>query len=144
MSSKAYSASLTPDPWLRIIVLISGQLLIAAGLVLILTLEFGVAIRAIACVFWTLLGRFEMRRLQRGFASCAAIRIYPDGEVTVLNECQEWVPGRLQTGTMILRRFAWMRVQMANGSEIMEPLQGDARLSKDWRRLQVISRHIGA
>ena len=144
MSSKVYSASLTPDPWLRIIVLISGQLLIAAGLVLILTLELGVAIRAIACVFWALLGRFEIRRLQRGFDTCAAIRIYSDGEIAVLNECQEWVPGRLQTGTMILRRFAWMRVQMANGAKIMEPLQGDARLSKDWRRLQVISRHIGA
>ena len=144
MSSKAYSASLTPDPWLRIIVLISGRLLIAAGLVLILTLEFGVAIRATGGILWALLGRFEMRRLQRGFDSCTAIRIYSDGEIAVQNECQEWVPGRLQTGTMILRRFAWMRVQTASGSRIMEPLQGDARVSEDWRRLQVISRHIGA
>ena len=144
MSPKVYSASLTPDPWLRIIVLISGQLLIAAGLVLILTLEYGAGIRAIACIFWALLGRIEIRRVQRGFESCAAIRIYSDGEIAVLNERHQWIPGRLQTGTMILRRFAWMRVQTANGSQIMEPLHGDARVSEDWRRLQVISRHIGA
>ena len=143
MSSNTYSASLTPDPWLRIVVLTSGRLLIAAGLALILILAIDAAWRAVGCLIWLALGRFELQQLQRGFESCNAVRIDSNGEIAILNGDQEWVAGTLQTGSVLLRKLGWLRLQSQSGQIILELFRGDARQSEDWRRLQVIWRHIG-
>ncbi len=94
MSSNAYSATLKPDPWLRILVLTVGRLLFAAGLVLILSLPLDAVVRASGSALWLVLGVYELGRLQRGFASCSAVRIRCDGSVEV------WCRGET------LRRFA--------------------------------------
>ena len=144
MSSKSYSTCLTPDPWLRITVLTSGRLLIAAGLVLILTLNLDTAIRALGCFAWFVAGRYEIVRIERGFEFCNAIRLSSDGEIAVLNNDQEWLPVTLQTGSIVLRNYAWLRLEAANGDNFVELMRGNARQSEEWRRLQVIWRHIGA
>ena len=144
MSSKSYSTCLTPDPWLRITVLTSGRLLIAAGLVLILTLDLDTAIRAVSCFVWFVAGRYEIVRIECGFESCNAVRLSSDGEIAVLNNDQEWLPVTLQTGSIVLRNYAWLRFQAANGEKFVELMRGNARQSEEWRRLQVIWRHIGA
>ena len=144
MSSNSYSTCLVPDPWLRIAVLTSGRLLLAAGLVLILTLDRGVAIRAAACLAWCLVGRCELARIEHGFESCLAIRLSSEGEIAVLNNDQEWLPGTLQSWSVVLRNFAWLRLRTAAGDNLVELLRGEARQSQNWRRLQVIWRHIGA
>ena len=144
MSSISYSTCLTPDPWLRITVLTSGRLLLAAGLVLILTLDVDTTIRGAGCLVWFVAGRFELARIERGFESCIAIRMSSEGEITVLNNDQEWLSGTLQTGSVVLRNFAWLRLQTADGENLIELLRGNARQSQNWRRLQVIWRHIGA
>jgi len=118
--------------------------LIAAGLVLILVLDFDVVVRGVACCAWFVSGRLELARIAQGFESCAAIRISPGGEFAVLDDDQEWQPGALQAGSMVLRNFAWLRLKTANGAMIVEPLRGCARENPEWRRLQVIWRHIGA
>jgi len=144
VSSISYSTCLTPDPWLRITVLTSGRLLIAAGLVLILTLNLDTAIRAASSFVWLLAGWYEIVRIERGFEVCNAIRLSSDGDIAVLNNDQEWLPVTLQTGSIVLRNYAWLRLQADNGDNFVEPLRGNARQSEDWRRLQVIWRHIGA
>jgi len=144
VSSISYSTCLTPDPWLRITVLTSGRLLIAAGLVLILTLNLDTAIRAASCFAWFVAGRYEIVRIERGFESCNAVRLSADGDIAVLNNDQEWLPVTLQTGSIVLRNYAWLRMQTENGEKFVELLRGNARQSEDWRRLQVIWRHIGA
>lgn len=144
MSSKSYSTCLTPDPWLRITVLTSGRLLIAAGIVLILTLDLDTAIRATGCLVWFIAGWYELAHIERGFESCHAVRLSSDGEIAVLNNDQEWVPVTLQTGSMVLKNYAWLRFRAANGNNFVELMRGNARQSEEWRRLQVIWRHIGA
>jgi hypothetical protein len=144
VSSNAYSASLTPDPWSRIVVLTSGRLLIAAGVALILVLAIDVPLRALGCLIWVAIGWFELRRLQLGFDACNGIRIDSNGEIAILNNDQEWVPGTLQTGSVLLRQLGWLRLQSSSGQFFLELIRGDARQSQDWRRLQVIWRHIGA
>ncbi len=144
MSSNSYSTCLVPDPWLRIAVLTSGRLLLAAGLILILTLELGVALRAAACLAWYLAGSRELARIERGFESCLAIRLSSEGEIAVLNSDLEWLPATLQDGSMVLRNIAWLRLKTAAGENIVELLRGQTRQSQNWRRLQVIWRHIGA
>ena len=144
MSSNAYSSCLTPDPWLRIVVLTSGRLLVAAGLVPILTFDLAAAIRAAACLVWVVAGRHELMGIERGFESLNAVRLSSGGEIAVLNNDQQWLPVTLQTGSVVLRNLAWLRLQAANGDTFVELLRGNARQSHQWRRFQVIWRHIGA
>ncbi len=142
MSSNSFSACLTPDPWLRITVLISGRVLIAAGLVLILTLELGSGARAVMGLLWLATGRFELRRIERGFESYTTIRIGSDGAVSLLDHNAEWVPATLQSGSMVLQHFAWLRLKTVNGEIIVELLRGDTRTCHQWRRFQVIWQHL--
>ena len=126
------------------VVAISGRLLIAAGLALILVLAIDVMLRAAGCLVWVLVGRWELRQLEQGFDACKAIRIDSSGDAMILNSEENWVPARLLTGSVLLRRLAWIRLQDQSGRIFLELISGDARQSQDWRRLQVIWRHIGA
>lgn len=144
MSLNAYSAHLNPDPWLRIVVLTSGRLLFAAGLALILTLDFPAAGRVIASIIWLTLAKIELGRLQRGFDECVAVRVHADGRIEVLDGTSEWCPCTLLSGSMLLRNLAWFRLQSSSGAVITELFSGHVRDSQDWRRLQVIWRCIGA
>ena len=143
MSSNRFSSTLQPDPWLRILVLTSGRLLLAAGLVLILILDAAVALRALAGLIWVAFGHYELRSLQVGFDELLAIRLFSDGAVEVLNDDQEWMPAEYQTGCIVLQKLAWLRLRAANGAQFVELLRGDTRRSQNWRRLQVIWRHVG-
>jgi hypothetical protein len=119
-------------------------LLIAAGLALLLILAIDVVLRAAGCLVWVAIGRFELRRLTQGFETCRVIRIDSSGEITILDNDDKWVPARLLTGSVLLRKLGWMRLQDQSGQIFLELIRGDARQSQDWRRLQVIWRHIGA
>ncbi len=144
MSSNAYSATLKPDPWLRILVLTVGRLLFAAGLVLILSLPLDAVVRASGSALWLVLGVYELGRLQRGFASCSAVRIRCDGSVEVWCRGEKWLAGRLSSGSVVLENLAWLRLRLDSGPLILELFRGAARDCDDWRRLQVIWRHTGS
>ena len=144
MSSSSYSASLTPDPWLRILVLSSGRLLIAGGLVLILTLDISATLRGAASLLWIAYGRYQILQVAGGFLSCVAIRVCTGGEFELQNSDQEWVSATLLSGSVVLPKIAWLRMRTANGRHCAELIRGDARKSHDWRHFQVIWRHIGA
>jgi hypothetical protein len=144
VSSNSYSTCLTPDPWLRIAVLTSGRLLILIGATLILTLELGVLIRAAACLAWIVMGRFELMRLERGFEVCTAVRLSSDGQISVLDNEQQCRSCSLQSGSVVLKNYAWLRLRTVDGEYCVELLRGDARQGQQWRRLQVIWRHFGA
>ena len=144
VSSNEYSSHLRPDGWLRILVLTSGRLLYAAGLIIILTLPFDVALRGIAGGAWLATARAKLRRLEWGFDYCRGIRIDGDGGVAILGPDAEWLSARLLPGSLLLPQLAWLRLETDDGSVLHELVRGDARQSQDWRRLQVIWRHIGA
>lgn len=144
MSSSAYSACLTADPKLRSIVINSGRLLGVVGLILILTLPIAMSLRIAACLLWALLSRWELRQFHRGYCSYLAIRISVGNEVRLLNQNQEWVAAQLLGGSVVLGSLAWLRLKTADGHQFAELLRGDRRQSRDWRKLQVIWRHIGA
>jgi len=144
MSSNTFSAELKPDPCLRRIVMLSGGLLGASGVLLILALPLRpVALVAASCG-WLALSLRELVGLHRGFVQCCAIRVNTDGELLCLDPAGDWHVGRLLGGSILLRRFGWMRLENGQGRESVEPIRGACRESHDWRRLQVIWRHIGA
>lgn len=129
---------------MRIAVIVSAQLLLAAAVVITLTLPLDAAIRGGACLCCIALGRFELQRLRHGHSNCLEIRLTASGEALILNQEQEWSSARLETGSVLLRNFAWLRLRGADGRLYSELFRGNSRESQDWRRLQLIWRHIGA
>jgi len=148
VSSTAYFAEIHPDPFLRRIVLASGVLLALAGIPLILILPVVPSLGAVAVVTWLALMASELARVRRAWHVCHALRFSTDGTVTVLMPGQAWQPASLLSGGILLRKAGWVRLSVAlpAGRKIVlgEFLRGDCRKSADWRRLQVIWRHIGA
>ena len=148
MSSTAYFAEIRPDPALRRVVLASGAALALAGIPLIVTLPMRPEFRAAAVIVWLALAVHELARSRRGWIVCHALRFSADGTVDVLMPGQNWQRASLMSGGILLRRLGWIRlaVMLPTGRKIVlgEFLRGDCRQSVDWRRLQVIWRHVGA
>lgn len=144
VSSRSYSACLTPDPWLRIVVLTSGRLLWAAGVVVVLLLPLPAAVRITGVVCWCGFVHREIGGLQRGFRCCRMLRLHADGSLTVATNNDDWVAATLESGSVVIANFAWLRFVSDTGMHYQELLYGDARRSNEWRRLQVIWRHVGA
>lgn len=144
MSSSAYSAFLTPESRLRKSVLLVSVVLIGAGTLLLATLSAPPLVRGFACVVWCLAGIRNIVRLAQNFARVAAIRLYPDGAAELLDADHEPRPAMLADGSVVLRNWAWLRLRRDDGGSVAELLRGDGRKDHDWRRLQVIWRHVGA
>ena len=144
MSSTAYFAEFKPDPHLRRLVAASGVLLGIAGVLVILLLPTDLWMRLAACVIWVVTSVREHRQLQRGWADCRALRFTANGELMVLGADQTWRAARQETGSVLLRKLGWIRLRDHRGVVFGELLSGDDRASPDWRRLQVIWRHVGA
>lgn len=116
----------------------------AIGFILIVMLELNVLIRVVVALVWGALSYLELRQLHQGFKTFGAIRVFPGGAILLQNIDKEWIPADLLTGSLLLRHFGWLRLCSADGCRFVELIRGDSRKSHQWRRLQVIWRHIGA
>jgi hypothetical protein len=125
-------------------VVISGRVMYAIGLVLILILPLQPALRGAGGLVWAILGYWEIRRLERDFRQCVEIRIHSSGDVEIADDNADWSPAILLPGSLVLRKLGWLRLRTVDGRTIVEPVRGDTRRGQDWRRLQVIWRHVGA
>ena len=144
MSSNAYSAGFRPEPALRRIVLASAVASGFIGVVVIATLPFPAASIGAGILFWSALTVLRLRNLWRSWSACHGLRVRPGGEVAVYGPDGTWRPAVLASGSGLLRRCAWLRYRTASGRIAVELLRGCCRESQDWRRLQVIWRHVGA
>ena len=144
MPSNAYSAEFRPDPTLRSIVLGSGVASGLVGAVVIATLPFPVAFTGAGIVSWSALTFVQLRKLWRSWSACRGLRVGPGGEVAACGPDGTWRHAVLASGGVLLRRWAWLRYRTGCGRIAVEPLRGCCRESQDWRRLQVIWRHVGA
>ena len=144
MSSSTFSTELRPDRGFRAVVLVSGAGFAIAGVFLILSMPLGSIASLVAGGSWlTFCGR-EWLCVRRGFSRCRRLRFTADGKVMRLDPDGEWQPARLMPGSMLLRHAGWLVLEVAKGRRAVEPVRGHCRESNDWRRLQVIWRHVGA
>jgi hypothetical protein len=144
VSSNAYSAEFQPDPFLRRIVFWSGIALAVAGVLVIAVLPLLVGLRVAGIAVWAAWSLWDLVWLKRSWEACRGLRLAEDGAVDVLDDAGEWRRARLESGGILLRHQGWIRIRPAGGRAFAEPLRGACRKSRDWRRLQVIWRHIGA
>ena len=112
------------------------------GIVLIAMLPLGVLVRACATVLWIAATTRELAVLLRGWQNCLAIRLTPDGGVTVLGGDGEWRTAALAPGSVLLARIGWLRLCVAGGPRFGELVRGERRTDRSWRRLHVIWRHF--
>lgn len=107
------------------------------------TLPWPLSARFAAALTWCLVCGWELRRIVVAWADCQSLRISAEGEVRVLGRNGEWVRARLLSGSLLLRHWAWIRIHREDGPVGAELLRGSCREGDDWRRLQVIWRHVG-
>lgn len=122
----------------------SGATFSAIGVVVILSLRLPAAVVIAASVVWLTLCAWELWQIRRGFLCCLRLRVSADGGIFMLDVDGEWQAAKLLPGSVVLRRVAWIRVATRQGLRVTEPFRGSCRESDEWRRLQVIWRHIGA
>jgi hypothetical protein len=144
VSSTAYFAEITPEPFLRRIVFWSGVTLAATACLIILSLPVAAWLRLAGCGLWAAMAGRELRQLQRAWRACRRLRFRAGGDIELLEADGQWHAASLEAGSVLLRKAGWIRLRNRCGDRYGELLHGDARSSADWRRLQVIWRHVGA
>ena len=121
--------------------LLCGCLAGFAGTLIILYMPIAWVLRvSLAAVF---IGESlrEMSRLVRGAARLRQISLDAEGNVASLGPGGSFEPLTLLSGSIVLKRLAWLRLRFADGSEHGELLRGDPATDPEWHRLQLIWRH---
>ena len=144
MSSTEYSAELRPDPRMRVLVLASGTSFAALGLVMLALIDANSFPRAILGLAWLVHTGRALWCTVIAYTRNGILRVSAGGETAVRTGSDAWEPAQLCSGSIVLPQLAWLRITAANGTRYAELLHGCRRKSEDWRRFQVIWRHIGA
>ncbi len=144
MSSHTYSTELSPDPFLRRVVILCGIAAAVVGLATILALSMPPVWRAFAALVWLIMNGQELVLIAKGYKRCRRIRIGHGGDVELLGPDGSWMPATLVSGSVVLRKYAWLRFKTREGQRCAELVRAKSTQNKEWRRLQVIWRHLGA
>ena len=116
----------------------------ACGLLVIISLPIGDFLCAAASLIWLLFGSAEMLLISSVHNRFGRILLRCDGSVQLHDRSGQWQAATIQSGTVVLPRLAWLRLKTANGRRYRELVCGKSSESEQWRRLQVIWRHLGA
>ncbi len=116
--------------------------LLGAGVLATLPLPIGVRLPFAAA--WLLCSIASSARLMKRYRGISGYRIYADGSAEIVRADGRRAIGRLVPGTFLLPRLAWLRVRVAGDGAVGELIAGDSRTSQQWRRFQVICRHLSA
>ena len=138
MSSRAFSAELLPEQGLRNIVLLSGAIAAIAGFALIVHMPLYAMTRLALVVIWLANCSFELWNLASTSRRIARIGISQLGDVWVRDPAGQRVPVVLLAGSVVLARFAWIRVRFEDGRKYAELVRGDALKDRQWHRFQLI------
>ena len=149
MLSTTYSARISPEPRARFCVFGVALGCCVAALISIASLPAPWPWRAALACAWLLGSVVGLRRYQYAVRSALEYDIRSDGGVRVLAAAGRSFEAQLTAGTTVTAGFAWLRFaspgRLSWGEFVLRPSAADKRLkNKDWRRLQVICRHLPA
>jgi len=144
VSSHTYLTELSPDPLLRRVVILFGIAAAVIGLAMILALSIPPVWRAFAALVWLVTNGRELVLIAKGYKRCRCIRIGHGGDVELLGHDGSWMLATLVSGSVVLRKYAWLRLETREGLRFAELVRAKNTQNKEWRRLQVIWRHLGA
>ena len=144
MSSTKYSAELVPEPGLRRVVMLCGASAMAGGLLSIAVLPVAWHARVLLGLCWGLVSGRELWLIAKAHKRCAGLRLDADGQVLVRDGHGGGTAATIEPGSVVLQRLAWLRFRTVSGHRHAELLRRKSMKNNDWRRLQVIWRHLGA
>lgn len=122
----------------------AAVLVLLLGLGVILFLPLALGWRVAAALLWSLLACRDLVQLEYARGRCAKIRVFPQGQVLLYGSDGRLRDASIVSGSIVLRRLAWLRMRLPNGCCYSALLRGNSRESQQWRRLQVIWRHLGS
>lgn len=143
MSSGEFSSELTPDRLLHRLLLAAALLALFLGATIILFLPVNTVLRAIGVFCWCLMAGGDMLQISTLHKRYSRLRVFADGRVELRDSDGRWKPGSIGRGSVVLPKVAWLDLRLAGGGRYRALLRGDASESEQWRRLQVICRHLG-
>jgi len=138
MSSTEFSAELRPDKRLRRLVILSGAIAAIAGFSLIMHMPTGVLLRLTLALVWLIWCSVETGVLARSWAEVSRIGINQLGEVWVTDIAGHRLSVSLLRGSIVTRRFAWLRLCFEDGRKYAEFVSGNAVEDNQWHRFQLI------
>ena len=141
MSSSTYSAEIRPHKRLRRIVLLSGLIMSLIGVIVIVLLPISAAGRTIAAAGWFFWSGRELLTYWKVYGRWIGYSLSAEGEAQVFGRGEKCT-AKVLPGSIVLAEVAWLRLQAENGDKWGELLAGDHRESEEWRRFQVIFRHL--
>jgi len=144
MSSSTYSTELVPDRRLRRVTLIAGLAASVLGVLTILGLPIDNFVRAILAGLWLIVTAAELALIASAHKKFRRIRIHCDGQVMLCDRDGNWQAAAITSGCVLLPSLGWLKLRPASGGTYRELICGNSRESEQWRRLQVIWRHLGS
>ncbi len=114
-----------------------------AGIAVVSSLPLNAALRWAAAAGWLAYSVLELWRLARVYRIVVSLAVAADRSVELILRDGKRIAARLEPGSLILPQLAWLRLETDCGLKYGELLRGNSRKNKDWRRLQVIRRHVG-
>jgi hypothetical protein len=143
LSSKEYSSELTPDPVMNRLLLVAALLTTTLGIVTIAHLPTGDLLRVAGVLAWCCVAGYEIVDISSSHKRYSRLRVFADGDVKLRTRDGQWQTAALHRGCIVLSTLAWLNLRLADGGRYRALLRGDALESEQWRRLQVIWRHLG-
>ncbi len=121
----------------------SALLAYLLGLVTIFSLPIDARLGGLGAILWSLLGAAQWLLISSAHKRFRRLRIHSDGAAELLDEFGEWQPATVCKECIVLSNLAWLKLKPAKGGAYCELMRGDSRRNEQWRRLQVIWRHLG-
>lgn len=141
MSSAGYETRLAPDRRSRR-ALVAGCLAAdACGLLLLVILRVPIALKLALVLLWIAVAAVDTRRRLLGMSRIDRIVMSADHGLRGGRAGQPDRPLELLPGSVVLERWAWLRLRFEDGLAHGELLRRASAGREAWRRLNLIWRH---
>ncbi|MGI9200590.1 MAG: hypothetical protein ACR2QL_06000 [Woeseiaceae bacterium] len=144
MLRSGYVANLKPDRRLSHWLAAGVLLAVAAGIWTISNLAISDELRWLGGAGWTLAIAGRAGLVVAAQLRCRQLNIYADGSAMLQDQGGSWQAATLRNGTVVLSNLAWLDLRTDDGRGFSALFCGNCRKSEQWRRLQVIWRHMGS
>jgi hypothetical protein len=126
---------------LRILVLTSGCLLLVAGVGLVVSLPLPPAWRGMLLLLWLADTVAGLRGIHAGMLRLGSLTVNQFGEMSVTGPDGTLETVTLESGSVVLRRIAWLRLRFPDNSRYAEFFCGNPVNEPAWHRFQLIWQH---
>jgi hypothetical protein len=144
VSSTPYFTDLEPDAVSRRIVIATGAGALLCGALAIATVPMDATWKLLGIAAWGITGCRDLWLIATGYKRCARIRMSHEGGVQAWSPAGRCAAATLCAGSVVTAGFAWLRIEFEEGRRLGLLLRRTTSENHDWRRLQVIWRHLGA